>query len=146
MQHQAMMKSFRVEIRYEMIYFLIYKIAYGLLSLQNISLNNVKRQIRQIMLSSNLFSIIVILYLIFSKPAMAQPHFEWVRNYPVTGRAAAIDSSGYVNFIGKKTDGTPKFNVNGFGKLNLASEVYFARILVNEGNDFMAVKKMVLIK
>ena len=33
-----------------------------------------------------------------------------------------------------------------FNGSNLASGVYFARILVNEGNDFMAVKKLVLLK
>lgn len=33
-----------------------------------------------------------------------------------------------------------------FNGSNLASGIYFARILVNEGIDFMAVKKMVLIK
>ena len=35
-------------------------------------------------------------------------HFEWVRNYPITGRAAAIDSSGYVYFVGRQTDATQK--------------------------------------
>ena len=35
-----------------------------------------------------------------SQPATAQPQFDWVRNYPITGRAAAIDSSGYVYFVG----------------------------------------------
>jgi hypothetical protein len=33
-----------------------------------------------------------------------------------------------------------------FNGSNLASGIYFARILVNEGKDFMAVKKMVLVK
>ncbi len=33
-----------------------------------------------------------------------------------------------------------------FNGSNLASGIYFARILVNEGKDFMAVKKMVLLK
>ena len=33
-----------------------------------------------------------------------------------------------------------------FNGSNLASGIYFARILVNEGNDFIAVKKMVLLK
>ncbi len=33
-----------------------------------------------------------------------------------------------------------------FNGSNLASGVYFARILVNEGKDFIAVKKMVLVK
>ena len=33
-----------------------------------------------------------------------------------------------------------------FNGSNLASGVYFARILVNEGKDFMAVKKMILVK
>jgi hypothetical protein len=33
-----------------------------------------------------------------------------------------------------------------FNGSNLASGVYFARILVNDGKDFMAVKKMVLVK
>jgi hypothetical protein len=31
---------------------------------------------------------------------MSQPHFDWVRNYPIRGRAAAIDSSGYVYIVG----------------------------------------------
>jgi len=34
--------------------------------------------------------------------------FEWVRNYPIVGRAAAIDSSGYVYFVGRQTGGTQK--------------------------------------
>ena len=67
-----------------------------------------KRQNRQILLSSIIFSIIVILYLFISLPAIAQPHFEWVRNYPIVGRAAAIDSSGYVYFVGEQTGGTQK--------------------------------------
>jgi hypothetical protein len=33
-----------------------------------------------------------------------------------------------------------------FNCSNLASGIYFARILVNEGKDFMAVKKLVLVK
>lgn len=33
-----------------------------------------------------------------------------------------------------------------FNGSNLASGVFFARILVNEGKDFVAVKKMVLLK
>jgi len=33
-----------------------------------------------------------------------------------------------------------------FNGSNMASGVYFARILVNEGKDFIAVKKMVLLK
>ncbi len=33
-----------------------------------------------------------------------------------------------------------------FNGLNMASGIYFARILVNEGKDFMAVKKMVMLK
>jgi hypothetical protein len=33
-----------------------------------------------------------------------------------------------------------------FNASNLASGIYFARILVNEGKDFMAVKKMILVK
>ncbi|MFA5012289.1 MAG: T9SS type A sorting domain-containing protein [Ignavibacteria bacterium] len=67
-----------------------------------------KRQIRQTLFSLILFSIIVILYLFISQSAIAQMQFEWVRNYPITGRAAAIDSSGYVYFVGEQTDGTHK--------------------------------------
>ena len=33
-----------------------------------------------------------------------------------------------------------------FNGSNMASGVYFARILVNEGKDFIAVKKLVLLK
>ena len=33
-----------------------------------------------------------------------------------------------------------------FNGSNMASGVYFARILVNEGKDFIAVKKMVMVK
>ena len=33
-----------------------------------------------------------------------------------------------------------------FNGSNMASGIYFARILVNEGKDFIAVKKMVMVK
>lgn len=67
-----------------------------------------KIQNRHTLLSSLLFNLIVIIYLFISQPATAQMHFEWVRNYPITGRAAAIDSSGYVYFVGEQTGGTQK--------------------------------------
>ena len=60
-----------------------------------------KRQNRQILLPSILFSIIVILYLFISQPATAQIQFEWVRNYPnFQGHSAAIDSSGNIYSVG----------------------------------------------
>jgi len=40
----------------------------------------------------------------YSQPAMSQPHFDWVRNYPIRGRAAAIDSSGYIYITGQSTN------------------------------------------
>lgn len=46
--------------------------------------------------------------IIYSQPTVAQPHFDWVRNYPIYDRAAAVDSSGYVYFVGQQTDGTQK--------------------------------------
>jgi len=47
-----------------------------------------------------LFCVIAAGIMFYSKPSTAQPHFDWVRNYPIIGRAAAIDSSGYVYFVG----------------------------------------------
>lgn len=42
--------------------------------------------------------------MINSQPAISQPHFDWVRNYPINGlygnTAAAIDSSGFVYAYG----------------------------------------------
>ncbi len=55
-----------------------------------------------------LFIVIATVMMICSQPVKAQPHFEWVRNYPIIGRAAAIDSSGYVYFVGRQTDATQK--------------------------------------
>ena len=60
-----------------------------------------KRHNRQIILSSLLFSIIVIIYLFISNPVIAQMQFEWVRNYPnFQGHSAAIDSSGNIYSVG----------------------------------------------
>ena len=47
-----------------------------------------------------LFIVIAAGMMFYSQPALSQPQFDWVRNYPITGRAAAIDSSGYVYFVG----------------------------------------------
>ena len=55
-----------------------------------------------------LFIVIAAGMMFYSQPALSQPHFDWVRNYPITGRAAAIDSSGYVYFVGEQTGGTQK--------------------------------------
>ncbi len=60
-----------------------------------------KRQIRHTLVSSLLFTIIVILYLFISQPATAQPQFEWVRNYPnYQGHSATIDSLGNIYSVG----------------------------------------------
>ena len=55
-----------------------------------------------------LFCVIAAGMMVFSQSAISQPHFDWVRNYPITGRVAAIDSSGYVYFVGEQTGGTQK--------------------------------------
>ncbi|MFA5012290.1 MAG: T9SS type A sorting domain-containing protein [Ignavibacteria bacterium] len=55
-----------------------------------------------------MFCVIAAGMVFYSQPALSQPHFEWVRNYPIIGRAAAIDSSGYVYFVGEQTGGTQK--------------------------------------
>ena len=55
-----------------------------------------------------LFCVIAAGMMFYSKPSTAQPHFDWVRNYPIIGKAAAIDSSGYVYFVGEQTGGTQK--------------------------------------
>lgn len=46
-----------------------------------------------------LFCVIAAGMMVFSQPALSQPHFDWVRNYPIRGEAAAIDSSGYIYFV-----------------------------------------------
>jgi hypothetical protein len=49
------------------------------------------------------------------------------------------------NLINNETRFAGRYTVE-FNGSNLASGVYFARILVNEGKDFMSVKKMILVK
>ena len=84
-----------------------------------------KRQKRQILLSSLLFSIILILYLIISLPAIAQPHFEWVRNYPnFQGHSATIFCEGYYS----NTDATKiifitVLGIQNFNKLILSNKL-----------------------
>lgn len=74
------------------------------------------RQIRLTLFSSILFGIIVILYLFISMPAIAQMQFEWVRNYPMVGQDAALDSAGNIYILGRpETNGVRiiKYNPSG---------------------------------
>jgi hypothetical protein len=89
--------------------------------------------------------------------------YEMSQNYPnpfnpVTKINFALPKTGMVkliiydilgreikNLINNETRFAGRYTVE-FNGSNLASGVYFARILVNEGKDFMSVKKMILVK
>ena len=97
-----------------------------------------KRQKRQILLPSILFSIILILYLFISKPATAQPLFEWVRNYPMRGQGAALDSAGNIYILGRPVNNSVRII-----KYNPSGSIIWSKELstVNGGNLYAASDK-----
>ena len=101
-------------------------------------LSFMKRHKRQTLLSSILFSIILILYLFISQSAIAQPHFEWVRNYPMVGQDAALDSAGNIYILGR-----PVNNGVRIIKYNPSGSILWSKELstVNGGNLYAASDK-----
>jgi len=64
---------------------------------------------------NRLFQLIMFFILFCTYQLFSQPHFEWIKNYPMRGCASAMDSIGNVYIVGciGNTTQTLKYNTNG---------------------------------
>ena len=63
------------------------------------------------------FFLLFLLYIIFCNIAFSQPQLEWLRNYPMHGRVAVMDSTGNIYVIGTIGNATKLLKYNSSGNL-----------------------------